>query len=121
MGNANTDEAREFWNRFDSLRGARTVKSIAESIEVDYELIRVQRTRMRTPRITLAVKLAKEIGTTVEYLVNGGESEIGFHQVLYRAYLDADEQSRGIVNLALGLDKKIIPNQNPDQTAALIG
>lgn len=104
MGKASTDEAREFWNRFDSLRGSRTVKNIAESIGEEYELIRVQRTRMRTPKLHIAVKLAKEIGSTVEYLVTGGDPDIGFPQILYRAYLDADEHIKKSVEYALGLD-----------------
>ena len=54
------EEAREFWERFDLVRGVRTVKDVAESIGISYELIRVQRTRLRTPRLYLAVSIAKE-------------------------------------------------------------
>ena len=65
------DEAREFWNRFDALRGTRTVKEISESIGADYESIRVQRTRGRIPKLSIAVKLAAEIGSNLEYLSCG--------------------------------------------------
>lgn len=103
-------EAREFWNRFDLLRGSRTVKEIAESIGVDYELIRVQRTRQRTPKLTLAVSIANELGTTVEHLVCGGSGRVHFAYVLYDAYRSANERDKSIIDTLLGI------NRNKEQT-----
>jgi hypothetical protein len=104
MENEIAEEAREFWSRVDVMRGSRTVKNIAETIGIEYELIRVQRTRHRTPRLTIAVAIAKELGTTVEYLASG---ENGHHQLfihrLYTAYKNADDIHKSIVDITLNL------------------
>ena len=99
------EEAREFWERFDLVRGVRTVKDVAESIGISYELIRVQRTRLRTPRLYLAVSIAKELGTTVEYLSHGRSSEEHFSSILHKAYIKASESNKKIVDIALGLSQ----------------
>lgn len=99
------DEAREFWNRFDELRGSRTVKEISESIGIDYEAIRVQRTRRRIPRLSIAVKLAAEVGSSLEYLACGVTKALPFSRILYNAYITASDDNKKIVKLALGLDE----------------
>jgi transcriptional regulator with XRE-family HTH domain len=65
------DDAREFWNRVDFLRGKDKLTDIASTVGVDYELIRVQRSRHRIPSIKVCVKLAKVLNSTVEYLATG--------------------------------------------------
>lgn len=105
MDNESIEEARGFWNRFDALRGSRTIKDIANAIGIDYELVRVQRTRYRTPKLGLAVNLANELGTTVEYLATGENGGIPFSLVLYNAYMNASDDSRRIVDIALSLDE----------------
>ena len=65
------DDAREFWNRVDFLRGKTKLTDITSSVGIDYELIRVQRTRHRIPSIKVCVKLAKVLNSTVEYLATG--------------------------------------------------
>jgi hypothetical protein len=103
MENEIASEAREFWSRVDLMRGSRTVKDIAESIGVEYELIRVQRTRHRTPRLTIVVAIARELGTSVEYLACGNSNHCLFINRLYTAYKNASESHRSIVDIALGL------------------
>jgi hypothetical protein len=65
------NDAREFWNRVDFLRGKAKLTDITSSAGIDYELVRVQRTRHRIPSIKICVKLAKVLNSTVEYLATG--------------------------------------------------
>ena len=104
MEKENVEEARRFWNRFDDLRGTRTVKEIADAIGIEYELVRVQRTRKRVPKLSIAVGIAKELGTTVEYLACGTNSKEHFMYRLYNSYLEASHECRKIVDIALSLN-----------------
>jgi len=104
MADESANEAIEFWKRFDSFRKGRTVKDIAEAIGVEYNLVRVQRTRHVLPKLPVAVALAREVGTTVEYLVDGVTSQIRFSNKLYREYLKSSEENRRVINILLGLD-----------------
>jgi hypothetical protein len=65
------EKADVFWKRVDDLKKDITMKAIVERAGLEYEVIRVQRTRNRIPRTTEAVALAGALGTTVEYLITG--------------------------------------------------
>jgi hypothetical protein len=65
------EQARVFWNRFDEVRGKRHVKSICELAGLEYEPIRVLRTRHRLPDLCVANKLSKIIDVSMEYLLTG--------------------------------------------------
>ena len=95
-----------FWNRFDSLRKGRTVKEIASSIGVEYELLRVQRARFRIPKVSIAVSLASEIGTSVEYLVTGKEADqLPPHiRKIVRRLLTADDVDIQMIQRILKID-----------------
>lgn len=100
------EDARSFWNRFDDLRGSRTVKDIADSIGIDYELIRVQRTRYRVPKINVAVKIANEVGSSVEYLVTGmnpGQLPEHVRDIVNRLLM-ADDVDLALVRRALKME-----------------
>ena len=105
------NEAREFWARFDQIKGQRQVKEIVEAAGIEYELIRVQRTRQRLPQLRHAVLLARELGTTVEYLACG--MDIAHHRsmLLYEAYVHASDECRRIVELALKIDSRWVKDQ----------
>ncbi len=105
MSGDSEDDAREFWNHFDALRGSRTVKDISESIGIDYESIRVQRTRRRIPKLSIAIKLANELGSSLENLMLGTDNHQPFSKTLYNAYVNASESNKNIVRLALGLNE----------------
>ena len=100
-----SEDAREFWARFDQIRGKRTVKDILQTVGIDYDLIRIQRTRRRLPNLMHAVFLAQEIGTTVEYLVLGMGLSHHRSLALYDAYINSSDEVRRIVDIALRIDK----------------
>jgi len=100
------EDARLFWNRFDSLRNGRTVKDIANSIGVEYELIRVQRTRYRIPKASIVVLLARELGTTTEFLVTGENNDQlpSYLRAIVNRLLIADEVDVQMVQRILKIE-----------------
>ena len=68
------DESSRFWERVDSIRTL-SLKEIAESIQVDYNVMIAQKAMNRIPKINEHCRYARILNTTVEWLVSGRESE----------------------------------------------
>lgn len=70
-----TTNAEKFWERFDKQRRLVniSIKTITEQLGLSYPLLITQRSRQIYPSVTTACKLAKILGTTVEYLTTGEE------------------------------------------------
>lgn len=60
-----------FWNRLDFKRGKTTLKSLTEFLGIEYETIRVQRTRHRFPKPEYMYLLAQSLDVSVDYLLTG--------------------------------------------------
>lgn len=67
----NEINADNFWNRLDFKRGKTTLKSLTESLGIEYETIRVQRTRHRFPKPEYMYLLAQSLDVSVDYLLTG--------------------------------------------------
>lgn len=80
------DDARDFWNRIDDLRGKKKLTEIAEATGINYELMRVQRTRHRIPSLKICVILAKHLGSSVEFLATGKQAPGIYDKVLNAVY-----------------------------------
>lgn len=65
--------ADKFWERFDKQRKnvGISIKTITEKLGISYPLLITQRSRQIYPSVTTACKIAKILGTTVEYLATG--------------------------------------------------
>ena len=87
--------AEKFWERFDRERKAKgfSIKSITERLDLSYPLLITQRSRQIYPSVTTACKIAKTLGTTVEYLTTGEE------------LVNMAEESKG----TQGANQKLIP------------
>ena len=64
-----------FWNRLDFARGKKTIKALTESLGIEYETIRVQRTRHRFPKPEYMYLLAQSLDVTVDYLLTGKKEQ----------------------------------------------
>lgn len=65
--------AFEYWNRVWELLDSqgKSLKDLAESIDVSYGVVRQWRTKNRYPKADIQVKIASCLNTTVEYLMTG--------------------------------------------------
>lgn len=66
--------AMDFWGRVEQsqqLCGKTSLKDICRKIAVPYQTLANQKTGARLPSLVVAVSLAKELGTTVEWLLYG--------------------------------------------------
>lgn len=65
--------AEKFWERFDKERKAKnlSIKTITETLGLSYPLLITQRSRQIFPSLLVACKIAKVLGSTVEYLTTG--------------------------------------------------
>lgn len=67
-----------FWGRVEQaqqLCGKNNLKEVCRKIAVPYQTLANQKTGARLPSLVVAVSLAKELGTTVEWLLNGIEKD----------------------------------------------
>ncbi|MBQ0071462.1 MAG: hypothetical protein KBS81_06360 [Spirochaetales bacterium] len=76
MKEAMEDEklAMDFWGRVEQaqqLCGKTSLKDICRKMAVPYQTLANQKTGARLPSLVVAVSLAKELGTTVEWLLYG--------------------------------------------------
>ena len=70
--------AMDFWGRVEQsqqLCGKTSLKDICRKIAVPYQTLANQKTGARLPSLVVAVSLAKELGTTVEWLLYGVEKD----------------------------------------------
>lgn len=102
------DIAREFWQRVDSLRGKMQLKELADIVEMSFVTLRNQKSgaTQKLPKTIHAIRIAKALGTTVEYLVTGAEPPRSATSELQKAYQEADDTIKQIVRIALKLDQK---------------
>lgn len=66
--------AMDFWGRVEQsqqLCGKTNLKEISRKIGVSYQTLVNQKTSARLPSLIVAVHIAKELGTTVEWLLYG--------------------------------------------------
>lgn len=70
----NERKAMDFWGRVEraqQLSGKTNLKDLCRTIGVPYQTLANQRTGARLPALPIAVALAKELGTSVEWLLSG--------------------------------------------------
>ncbi|MBN2756005.1 MAG: hypothetical protein JXR51_02435 [Bacteroidales bacterium] len=63
--------ADNFWERVDALRQKKTIKALTEELGIEYESIRVQRTRHRYPNPEHMLLIANGLNTSLEFLLSG--------------------------------------------------
>lgn len=68
--------AFQFWQRVDELRGRETLAELAAAIGVRDQSIRAMRSQDRYPKIETMNVLASHLGTTVDYLMTGKDSDV---------------------------------------------
>lgn len=105
-------DSKSFWQRFDSLRGRETLKSICQKTGIKIASIKSERSTNRLPNLRDTYKLAKYLGCTIEYLLSGHSDEENYSQVekdLIKAYREAPTYIRVCAEQAL---KSIIPLNN---------
>jgi hypothetical protein len=76
MESKKIENAYHFWCRVDELRGKRELLEIATSSGIKYKSMLVQRSNTTFPKAQDLVALAKDLNTTVEWLVSGESSII---------------------------------------------
>lgn len=64
----------KFWKNLDIVLGNKTLKTLSEEANVVYCTMKNQRSANRYPTVDDSYRMAKALGTTVEYLLTG-ESE----------------------------------------------
>ena len=67
----NEDVSRAIWNRVDNLWCGKPLKELAKKSAVDYVLFLNWRTKHRLPDVLSACNIARNLNTTVEFLVSG--------------------------------------------------
>jgi transcriptional regulator with XRE-family HTH domain len=74
--------AEEFWGRFDKQRKSVgiSIKALTEKLGLSYPLLITQRSRNIYPPVLTACKIAKFLGTTVEYLATGEQVSVDLGQ-----------------------------------------
>ena len=60
-----------FWKNVDRILGQQKLIDAAEKAGINYRTIKNQRSDSRLPRLEDAFKIARSLGTTVEYLMTG--------------------------------------------------
>jgi len=98
------DESSRFWERIDSIR-TMSLKELAESIQVDYNVMIAQKAMNRIPRINELCRYARALNTTVEWLVSGRESEI---LITNNLLANLDSRLSTIINAVLQADSEIL-------------
>lgn len=71
--------AMDFWGRVEQaqqLCGKTSLKDICRKMAVPYQTLANQKTGARLPSLVVAVSLAKELGTTVEWLLYGVSKDV---------------------------------------------
>jgi transcriptional regulator with XRE-family HTH domain len=99
------DVARAFWNRIDSLRGKMQLHELAIASNMSFTTLRNQKSgrTLQLPKTLQAYSMAKTLNTTVEFLLTGNDPNI-FSSILVKAYSEASETNKRIVDIALSLD-----------------
>lgn len=74
--------AEHFWERFDKQRKSVgiSIKAMTEKLGLSYPLLITQRSRNIYPSVMTACKIAKIMGTTVEYLATGEQVSVDMGQ-----------------------------------------
>lgn len=74
--------AEQFWERFDKQRKSVgiSIKAMTEKLGLSYPLLITQRSRNIYPSVSTACKIAKILGTTVEYLTTGEQVSVDMGQ-----------------------------------------
>ncbi|MFA6845546.1 MAG: hypothetical protein WCR02_07465 [Sphaerochaetaceae bacterium] len=74
--------AEKFWERFDKQRKSVgiSIKVLTEKLDLSYPLLITQRSRTIYPSVLTACKIAKILGTTVEYLTTGEQISVDMGQ-----------------------------------------
>lgn len=69
-----TEYAIQYWNRVDKLRGKTPLYVIADEIQVPLQTLKNLRSQHRYPKSESSALLAAYLGTTVDFLMTGGEN-----------------------------------------------
>lgn len=74
------DDGYFFWKRVDSVRPKHmTLKQIVDEAQLNYHLVKVQRSCNRIPKALEAAKLANSLHVSLEWLLTGKIMEIDYH------------------------------------------
>lgn len=100
--------AFEYWNRVWELLDSqgKSLKDLAQSIEVSYGVVRQWKTKNRYPKADVQVRIASYLDTSIEYLMTGvlgTPSTSSDYDYVVRA-MDADPD---LVDIFLKITKKI--------------
>lgn len=68
------DTEKNFWERVYELKGDKTLQDLCEHTGLSKATLASTKSRNKLPSLTDADKIAKYLGTTIDYLLNG-ESE----------------------------------------------
>lgn len=84
-----------FWKNVDRILGQQKLIDAAEKAGINYRTIKNQRSDSRLPRLEDAFKIARSLGTTVEYLMTGEMEEEGYpiriERIIDRCLIASDD------------------------------
>ena len=113
------DEGYYFWKRVDMVRPKHeTLKHLAEEAQLNYHLVKVQRSCNRIPKALEAARLAAVLNVSLEWLITGRIGNIEYkgapfnkekrHQVsrIFQVLLTSDQSKWKSVESVLGIHSK---------------
>lgn len=71
----NDTEIFNTWKRIDKLNSERTLKGLAEELNVSYSTLRSQRTRNILPNVDILLSISKIFGVSIDFLLTGTQPE----------------------------------------------
>jgi transcriptional regulator with XRE-family HTH domain len=98
------DEGARFWERIESLREI-SWKELADKASADFSVMVAQKSMNRLPKITDICRYAETLGTSVEWLISGRQSETAFSKHLYDSL---DERQKQIIDKLLHSDAQVL-------------
>lgn len=97
-------DALHFWQRIDSLN-KETLKDLCEKSKVDYKRVMHNRTDCRIPKAEDLLYLAKSLGSSVEYLLTGENSNTFSPEA---QFVETNETMRTLVRYCMN-DTRLLP------------
>ncbi len=110
------DDGYYFWKRVDLVRPKHvTLKQIVEDAELNYHLVKVQRSCNRIPKAMDAARLARALNVSLEWLLTGKLLEVAYEadicdhkkrqqmNRIFQVLLTSDTKKWNVVESALGI------------------
>lgn len=89
-----TNTAYEFWQRVDSTRGKKTIAEIARDSGIKEQRIKHLRSDNRYPKIEDCILIARDLNTSIDYLVFGASLS---NQSNEARYVDSTPEAKTLV------------------------